>query len=452
MLPDTFSSCVLYTTATCNLKCKYCYIDKSDALQKIDKELQKSFEGDYYFNFMKDSFQQNSLTDMEFWGGEPTYGFSRLYPTLKLAIPYFPHLANYMFSTNLTTSTVIDDITNLCQFIMDQDIDRPTTINIQLSLDGPVAINDLNRGTKSTLLFTQNFAKLCKTTADLTKKYKHLTICAHFKPTLDTESLEKLQTEASILDYYQFFEEFHKLWYNISPDASERRILQLIAPNLAVPGAYTQQDGKNFYNFCSIILQIMKDKKLKIFDRPMPYPTILFRCPDSKSLAPGCPACGSGRIVVGLLPGRKYSACHNGFVQLLSDYKQRCSEKYDNDILSTSLDKTFFAPNNGTLIFSEEDYNIFINKMSYFYNDNLSSTVETTNMIRTLAEVGQIDKKYMNVEEAIKASKFLFFHCSTCIRDNYNITKSIYLIHPHIIKVLLNGAKEVIEASENLSK
>ena len=30
------SICVLYLTATCNLNCSYCYIDKSPVLQKID--------------------------------------------------------------------------------------------------------------------------------------------------------------------------------------------------------------------------------------------------------------------------------------------------------------------------------------------------------------------------------------------------------------------------------
>ena len=34
---------ILYTTAICNLKCTYCYIDKNPALQKIDKILDESF-------------------------------------------------------------------------------------------------------------------------------------------------------------------------------------------------------------------------------------------------------------------------------------------------------------------------------------------------------------------------------------------------------------------------
>jgi len=49
-------SLVLYTTATCNLNCKYCYIDKNSALTKIDDILEESFKGDYYFNFAIEIF------------------------------------------------------------------------------------------------------------------------------------------------------------------------------------------------------------------------------------------------------------------------------------------------------------------------------------------------------------------------------------------------------------
>ena len=41
---------VFYPTATCNLKCRYCGIDKNPILLQIDDALGESFEGDYYFN------------------------------------------------------------------------------------------------------------------------------------------------------------------------------------------------------------------------------------------------------------------------------------------------------------------------------------------------------------------------------------------------------------------
>ena len=49
---------ILFPCATCNLSCKYCTIDKSPALNQIDEALEKSFEGDYYFNRIQEYFPQ----------------------------------------------------------------------------------------------------------------------------------------------------------------------------------------------------------------------------------------------------------------------------------------------------------------------------------------------------------------------------------------------------------
>ena len=60
------TSLVLYTTAVCNLNCRYCFIDKNPALQKIDEFLDHSFleTPDYYFDFAKETFEQNKLTQI----------------------------------------------------------------------------------------------------------------------------------------------------------------------------------------------------------------------------------------------------------------------------------------------------------------------------------------------------------------------------------------------------
>ena len=42
---------VFYTSAVCNLNCRYCAIDKNPALVEIDRKLEESFQGDYYFDY-----------------------------------------------------------------------------------------------------------------------------------------------------------------------------------------------------------------------------------------------------------------------------------------------------------------------------------------------------------------------------------------------------------------
>ena len=57
---------ILYTTATCNLNCTYCFIDKNPALVKIDNWLDESFmqTPDYYFNLAKEMFIRENLEEM----------------------------------------------------------------------------------------------------------------------------------------------------------------------------------------------------------------------------------------------------------------------------------------------------------------------------------------------------------------------------------------------------
>ena len=85
---------ILYTTATCNLNCTYCFIDKNPALIKIDKWLDDSFmkTPDYYFNLAKEMFIQDKLEEMQIWGGEPFLAMHRAYHTIDECIKYFPNL------------------------------------------------------------------------------------------------------------------------------------------------------------------------------------------------------------------------------------------------------------------------------------------------------------------------------------------------------------------------
>ena len=78
------NTAVFYTCGTCNLNCRYCNINKHPILSIIDKELEESFRGEYYFKRVKEYFpRKDMLTDFETWGGEPFLHMDRFYPVLK---------------------------------------------------------------------------------------------------------------------------------------------------------------------------------------------------------------------------------------------------------------------------------------------------------------------------------------------------------------------------------
>ena len=57
---------------------------------------------------------------------------------------------------------------------------------------------------------------------------------------------------------------------------------------------------------------------------------------------------------------------------------------------------------------------------------------------------GQVDEKYLDEEEALKAALFLQERTAYCIKDNYNRTGSFTCVPVGIIKLLLNGAIEYL--------
>lgn len=103
MLSKNLTTAIFYTCGVCNLKCRYCQIDKSPVLRKIDEALEESFKGDYYFERVKKYFPNKwQLERVETWGGEPFLHMDRIYPLLHQLINYYPYLREFHSSTNFS--------------------------------------------------------------------------------------------------------------------------------------------------------------------------------------------------------------------------------------------------------------------------------------------------------------------------------------------------------------
>lgn len=438
--------CVLYSTATCNLNCKYCYIDKSPVLKKIDAILEESYQGDYYFNFMKEMFPKEKLEKVEIWGGEPTYGFYRLIPTLKKALGYFPNLNNFMFSTNLSTETCVEDILNFIKITEDFP-EKNFTFEIQLSLDGPTEINDYNRGQGTTEKFTKNFSKFIFVLGEYLKNHPQISINSWFKPTLDGTNILNLQTKESIINYYKFLENYKTTFdsYNNEHNFSFSPGI----PNTACPGAHTTEEGIAFKNFCHLIVEIMKENPTKHYFKwykdIMPFARRANKKDITLSLHDGCRTCGTGDCILGLLPNNYISGCHNGFVELLGEYKKIAAEKGDTN---PELTKEFwdYSAKHNLMLFTKEEYATYEHQVACFYHkDSCFQISEFAAIIKEMAELNQIDSKYKDPGEAVKGAHFIQNTTSSCLRDNLNVTGSKYLQPLGFIRLFLNGAREEIE-------
>ena len=443
------TTCILYLTATCNLKCRYCFIDKSPILKKIDEKLEQSYKTNYYKNFIDEIFDdKEALKRMEFWGGEPSYGLPRTYDTIKWVIENYPNFEEIMMSTNLTTKTVVEDLINFWKFL-EQFSNRNFNFYLQLSLDGPEYLNDYNRGKNTTKLFTENFKKLIDKIQDFNKN-SNVKVHAHFKPTLANDTIAMLQTKEAVIEYYKFFEQYVDI-VNEKELNNNFFFLSLTNPNVATPAPTTVQDGKNFANLCKIIFEVEQENPRKRFFK---YPRQImpfaheFKCCPNHTLYDGCGTCGTGSSVVGLLPEGQISTCHNGFVELLTAYKEHGNNLTEKDDIA--IDFNLFITNNDKnfVIFNKEKYSKFEKQVALFNREEKFQITELASLITLYARSNQIDKKYLNSNNAIEAARFIQTHTASCMRDNLGITGTKYLFQYEYIKLFLNGAKEYIELTE----
>ena len=143
------------------------------------------------------------------------------------------------------------------------------------------------------------------------------------------------------------------------------------------------------------------------------------------------------------------SICHEGFTEIIEDYKKYAALSSRVDSGSITFNK-FINEKALKLCVTDEGYVEHERKMSHFNKEDSSARLITiASIIRVLAMAGQIEEKYKTEEGALKAAIFIQSHTSFCIKDNINKTGTLSLVPIGLLKLLLNGAKEYIDAGED---
>lgn len=437
---------IFYTYGMCNLNCRYCGIDKNPILKDIDKVLEQSFEGDYYFNQVKKYFpNRGQLKNIETWGGEPFMGMRRIYPLLHQIINYYPYFERMYSSTNFSYPSWCDEVFGLLNQFGKYPY-RDFIYQLQLSCDGPEYLNDANRGKGTTQKCLDNFKKFCELMGNNIPENVHLEIT--LKPTLDLPSIHNLCDKQKIIEYYQFFEE--NFIYPINELAYSNVTITPPIPNTAVPAPATQQDGKIFAELCRLCKEIEKENEFFHYFEYYNCITPFVNDYNQNLLTYkyNHHTCGTGSSFVGFLPNNMISICHQGFTEIIEQYKAYAAKAaltQKNGIGTISFDK-FINEEKLPLCLTEEGYKKYEEEMSYFATEETTARLASlTTQIIALAIAGQIENRFINQKEALKAAIFIQSHVSFCVKDNISVSGSIGLTPLGELKLLLNGAMEYIQ-------
>lgn len=438
------SIAVVYPCATCNLNCRYCTIDKNPVLLDIDKELEESFKGDYYFNRIKEYFpHKDQLRQLETWGGEPFLRMDRIYPLVRQLIEYYPYFNSMYSSTNFSYDTWLDQFMGLMNIFAEYPY-REFHYLLQLSVDGPEDINDNNRGKGVTKRCIANFDKLVNL-IHCGQFPKNVTLQVTLKGTWDNDCIMKLNSKEKLIEFFQFYEDMYidKLVKlnnpKIMPDCT--------IPNTAIPAPTTKQDGINFANLVKLCREIELENHtkhyFKYYKEITPYGSTTWRCNDCNHFTGDVGQCGSGKFMVGFLPHNMVSACHEGFTLLVDKYKEFAAHRSDEN-LTVTLNK-FFELQATPMCLTDEQHNLHEHKMEYIDARSPVQVVNTTIMIIALAMAGLIEEQYINEARAMYAAKYILMNSAFCIKANYATNGTFVLEPTNLYILLLNGALEYLD-------
>jgi hypothetical protein len=97
------------------------------------------------------------------------------------------------------------------------------------------------------------------------------------------------------------------------------------------------------------------------------------------------------------------------------------------------------------LCMSEENNQRHEEKMELYVAPGTTARLASSvNLILALAMAQEIDSKYLNEVEALKAAKYIYYNSAYCIKCNYRETGSFTMESVDIYKLLLNGALEYL--------
>lgn len=433
------NTAVVYTSGVCNLNCRYCNIDKNPALLNIDNLLEESFKGDYYFDRIKAYMPKKyQLRRLETWGGEPFLHMDRIYPLVDKLINYYPYFDTMFSSTNFSYNEWLDQFLGLMECFRPYPY-RNFTFELQLSVDGPMYINDANRGNGVTEKCIKNFEALLKAIGE-GKLPPNVKIACCIKGTLDLDGIHKLNDKQKIIEFFQFYENAYidKVYKLNHPQIT----MGAGIPNTAAPAPTTVEDGKIFAEFVKKCRELESENYLKHYFKYhqsiTPYGQVDGSQLNINYRTGQCQTCGTGGRLLGFLPNNLVSACHEGFTLMIDEYKKYQRNRSDKD-LTVSLN-AFKDDIQVPMCLDDDQYVKHEQKMQSYQPFGTARIATDVVEIMALAMAGQVDKCYLDECNALYAAVCLAAICPYCIKNSHVITGSFTIQPTDLFKLLLNGA------------
>ena len=436
---------LLFSSASCPLNCKYCYIPKTEGMEVLNKKIIKRLNEKELIENIKKIYG-NNLKHLGLFGAEITLNTKDLNRIILIFLKKFTKLEKISLSTSLLTDP--NKSLELINTIAKEK--KEITIRYQISLDGPAFITDNNRRIGAAKKISENFFylinKINKINLEKTK------INFTFKSTLLLENINFLnKKKIRIKKYFDYFEKISERYKK--ENRNKNAILFLDStPTLTVPGKYTVEDGKNLFLFFKNLRILAKENNKKHYWKHVRKSLNnytyrfgkLLEKKDELFTKPFIFTCTGGDESFGLGTKNNLQICHRTF--FFED------KKYINDVLSQkdieNWNISYFKKGRIDLIKKKFFINIndksnlsrFVYVLRNYHDFTKAKNSYIIAMVKELALAGQADKRYLKDDNLCMMFALFINSAFSCPAENLLNTGVVHFTPISIIRLLSNGA------------
>jgi len=227
-------------TASCNLKCQYCYIDR----ERVDNYLHDKIISSIYNHSCFDKIPKEILLNIDslsVWGREPSFSYKALSDNFDYIISSIPKLNTIVFSTNLVNIKDID-------VFIDKLVQYNIKLKLQYSIDFSKRLTNEIRGNGENIYdrILENLESLIKIIKD--NNIKNVTL--NDRHTFSRASINKMDNiENEVIPYITYIKDLYKK-YGIN--------ISIFNMGFNNEDDYTKEDGLKFSNIIEQFISLNK--------------------------------------------------------------------------------------------------------------------------------------------------------------------------------------------------
>ncbi len=423
------------STGFCPHNCTYCYIPKTDYMKQIHKDLIICLENGTYIELLKKVYGEN-LEYLGLWGTEPTLTLPLVADLLPILLNTFPKLEEISFSTAMMADPSI--IVNFAKALAATG--TKLTLSVQMSLDGPEWITNVNRYPGAAALMPKNFFEIVKQLNEC--NLKQLLVKFKWKATHSLETMVKfIDKPEKVYEYIGFFEGLHQHFNIINKNKNITLMKVSYLPTLVVPGKYTSEDGKTFTRYLTTLhnanLETVYVSRLNnLFENEEHL--------DARHQS----SCSGGDSNLGIAPDRIH-ICHRTFYLDDERYIQAIIGEGSSIGDAENWDMSHFRK--GIIDFIRDNYIVPVEDLTRFryvlrgYHDFWRLQLSHIRaMLIELALANQVDSIYLHDENLSILFSIFISSGLSCPMENLLNTGSIHLQPVSLIRLFANGAFQEI--------